>query len=148
MREKFPFRLRFVPFRPGLSKVLGSREAEIMELLWREGELSVAQAHRLLGARELAYTTVMTLMKRLWDKGLLERRLERGAYIYSPSLSREELLYNVAQGVVGGLLEELGSPAVAHLFRHAVEKDDQLLAELERLIQDYREGESRGQADV
>ncbi len=148
MKAKFPFHVRFVPLRRGLGKILGSREAEIMELLWREGELSVAQAHQLLASRELAYTTVMTLMKRLWDKGLLQRKLDRGAYIYWPSQSREELLDNVAREVVGGLLEELASPAVAHLFRHAVENDDQLLDELEKLIQNYRERKSKGQQDV
>ncbi|MBI2917944.1 MAG: BlaI/MecI/CopY family transcriptional regulator [Chloroflexi bacterium] len=148
MGAKFPFRIRFVPFRRGLGKVLGSREAEIMELLWKEGELTVAQAHQHLAGRELAYTTVMTLMKRLWDKGLLQRRLERGAYIYSSTLSREELLDKVAHEVVGGLLEDLASPAVAHLFRHAVEKDDQLLAELEKLVQSYREKKPRGPEGV
>ncbi|MDO8751490.1 MAG: BlaI/MecI/CopY family transcriptional regulator [Dehalococcoidia bacterium] len=146
MNEKFS--IRFSPFRRGLSKILGSREAEIMELLWKEGELSVAQTHQLLGHRQLAYTTVMTLMKRLWDKGLLQRRLERGAYIYSPSLSREELLSNVARDVVGGLLEELASPAIAQLFQQAVENDDHLLAEMERLIQKYREKKTRLQEDV
>ncbi len=148
MRANFPFRVRFVPFRRGLGKVLGSREAEIMELLWKEGELTVAEAHRRLAGRELAYTTVMTLMKRLWEKGLLHRKLERGAYIYAPALSREELLDNVAHEVVGGLLEELASPAVAHLFQHAVEKDDQLLAELEKLIQSYREKKPSVHEDV
>jgi predicted transcriptional regulator len=143
MKAKLPFRVRFVPFRRGLSKVLGSRETEIMEILWREGNLTVAQALQHLGRRELAYTTVMTLMKRLWDKGLVHRRLEKGAYVYSPALSREALLDNVAHQVLGGLLAELASPTIAHLFEHAVKNDDQLLAKLEKLIQSHREGKPR-----
>lgn len=147
MKKRFAF--RFNPLRRGLSKVLGTREAEIMELLWKEGELSVAQTQYLLRRRQLAYTTVMTIMKRLWEKGLLRRRSEGGAYFYSPSLGRDELLSTVARDVVGGLLEELARPAVTHLFRQAVEKDEELLAELEGLIQSYREKqESEGKEDV
>ncbi len=131
-----------------MAKILGTREAEIMELLWKEGALTVAQAHQLLGNRRLAYTTVMTLMKRLWEKGLLQRKLEKGAYIYSPAMSRDELLSAVARDVVGGLLEDMASPAVAHLFQQAAERDDQLLAEMEKLIQSYREKNPRTQKDV
>lgn len=63
-----------------------------MEMVWDRGGWSTpGEVLELLEAeRELAYTTVMTILVRLWQKGLLERRKDGRAYAYHPIQSREE----------------------------------------------------------
>lgn len=71
---------------------LGELEARVMEVVWDEGgwmnTREVLEA--LTGERQLAYTTVMTIMVKLWKKGLLERRKDGRAYAYHSVHTREE----------------------------------------------------------
>ncbi len=69
---------------------LGALEDSVMEFLWtNDGPASPAQTHDAV-APELAYTTVMTVLTRLWDKGRLTRQRHGRAYVYSPVLSEAE----------------------------------------------------------
>lgn len=63
-----------------------------MEVVWdRSGWSTPREVLELLeGERDLAYTTVMTVLVRLWRKGLLERRKDGRAYAYHPVQTREE----------------------------------------------------------
>lgn len=63
-----------------------------MEAVWDTGGwLAPRHVLELLGPeRELAYTTVMTILVRLWQKGLLERRKDRRSFVYHAVQSREE----------------------------------------------------------
>jgi predicted transcriptional regulator len=72
---------------------LGDLEREVMTQLWDAGEpLTVRQVHeRSSRARELAYTTVMTVLDRLAKKGLVTRERADRAYLYLPAQSREEM---------------------------------------------------------
>ena len=61
-----------------------------MEIVWARGEASLRDVHlRLESQRDLAYTTVMTVMSRLAEKGLLRKRKNGAAFLYLPALSRE-----------------------------------------------------------
>ena len=70
----------------------GELEAALMELLWRRGEpTTVREAlSELRWHRELAYTTVMTVIDTLFRKGWLTREPDGRAFRYRPALSREE----------------------------------------------------------
>lgn len=66
-------------------------ENAVMEVLWSAGEpLTTRQVREQLDGRRVAYTTVMTVLVRLWNKGHLERSKAGRAYAYLPKLSREE----------------------------------------------------------
>jgi predicted transcriptional regulator len=67
-------------------------EREIMVIAWRLGPASVRDVLEALnaGARQRAYTTVMTTMVRLWEKGVLRRERHGRADVYEPVLSAEE----------------------------------------------------------
>lgn len=69
---------------------LGSLEAKIMRVAWEHGDefLPVRRVLELLDS-DLAYTTVMTVMNRLYEKGLLRRRRDGRAWSYRCALSRE-----------------------------------------------------------
>lgn len=129
-------------FRPGgsgLTRVLGELEAEIMELVWSRGRASVRDIHdTLVLRRSIAYTTVMTTMSRLHDKGLLARQPEGKHYLYAPALTREEFAQRVAGSVIDGLLEDFSRPALAHLVERLGEADEARLSELEELIRRRR----------
>jgi len=67
-------------------------EFQVMDVVWdAEVALTPAEVHeRLPGGERLAYTTVMTILVRLWKKKLLRRALKGRAYAYSPTQSRGE----------------------------------------------------------
>ena len=89
----------------GLRKFMGDLEVEIMELVWKKANptVTVREIYELLRLkREIAYTTVMTTMVRLAEKGILRIVDKVGlANLYTPAQTREEFI----QVVVGKILE-------------------------------------------
>lgn len=71
---------------------MGELESAVMDVLWdAEGPMIPGEVHELLSTgRPLAYTTVMTILVRLWQKGRLEREVQGRAYAYRPVHTREE----------------------------------------------------------
>jgi predicted transcriptional regulator len=123
---------------------LGPLEREVMEIIWRwrksEGEVSVRDIY-LAFDRRLAYTTLMTTLDRLHKKGLLERRKDGRAFLYSPRLSPQEFERSVARGVIDTLLgrgAEGVEPVLACIVEAVSEHDRALLDELDRLIREKR----------
>ena len=82
--------------------VPGELEAAVMGILWSRSEwLSVRDVYDVLSAdRELAYTTVLTVLDRLAKKGLATRHLDGRAWLYHPARTR-------IQEVSATLVEEL-----------------------------------------
>lgn len=97
----------FRPDRPGIRKVLGDLEAEIMELIWArpasEGTLVRDIFEILYERRRIAYTTVMNTMTRLAKKNLLRAEKQDQAYVYYPNFTQEEFISRF----VGRILEDL-----------------------------------------
>ena len=103
----------FRPDRPGIRKVLGDLEAEIMELIWARpvGQgTTVRDVFEILYERRLsddrrriAYTTVMNTMARLAKKNLLRVEKRDQAYIYYPNVTQQEFVSRF----VGRILEDL-----------------------------------------
>jgi predicted transcriptional regulator len=73
---------------PGAS--LTPLELEIMSVLWKAGPAGVQTVQANLKTRELAYTTVQTMLNVLHRKGRVKRQLKDRAYVYRPALSREK----------------------------------------------------------
>jgi len=75
-------------------RLLGELERAVMEHLWKAAEpQTVRQVHAALAARrELAYTTVMTVLQRLADKSLVVQNRGERAYSYAPVQGRDELV--------------------------------------------------------
>jgi predicted transcriptional regulator len=89
---------------------------------------------------ELAYTTLMTTLDRLYRKGVLVRRSRGRAFAYEPRCSRDELLGELVSGHVADLLAASGaSTAILSTLVHAVaRRDTALLDELDALVQAER----------
>jgi predicted transcriptional regulator len=118
---------------------LGRLETELMERAWARGEISVRDLHQEVGGR-LAYTTLMTTMDRLYKKGLLQRRKDGKAYIYSPAMSEREYQESLTQHLFGMMLSDShNSNAVLSRFVDAVsEADSKMLNELEQIVKAKR----------
>jgi predicted transcriptional regulator len=129
----------FKPRKKGMGKVLGDLEAEVMEAVWSSSPCSVRDVYEsLLMKRRIAYTTVMTIMSRLAEKGLLIKEKEGPAFLYRPAVSREEFRTRVASEVIRGLLDGFGKEAFSRLIEETRNADPQVIAELERLIEERK----------
>ncbi len=129
--------IRLRPEKRGLRVALFDLEADIMEVVWRhEWEaFAVADVQRVLKLeREIAYTTVMTTVARLYEKGLLDREREGKRYLYRPTMSRDRFTESMAREVLDSL-SGLGHEQVLSLLVDQVaESDADELRKLEALI--------------
>lgn len=122
--------------RNGIRLVLGDLEAVIMTQLWKQSPLSVRAVHEQLARkRPIAYTTVMTVMSRLAEKGLLNREQHGRAYLYVPAQSREEFCSETIAEVMQGLLGGFGEPVLSHFVDAVGRQNAAKLDELIRLIE-------------
>jgi len=81
---------------------LGDLEAAVMSVLWdADGTLSVRQVlDHLQPGRTIAYTTVMTVMDRLFKKGHLLREAAGNAFLYSPCATRADYTATLMAGAL------------------------------------------------
>lgn len=114
---------------------LGPLESEVMDLVWNLGEAKVRDVYRvLLKKREIAYTTVMTIMGNLASKGALNRHWQNRAYVYVPAVSRDDFARAKVIEIVDNILDVFTEPAMAYLVDRMAQVDPQRLAELEKAI--------------
>ena len=116
-------------------KNLTALQMTVMNVLWQLGEATVAQVHAAIQEkRQLALTTVATVLSRLEKYGLLSHRTEGRQYVYRPLVSRDEVRRSQLSNVVDHLFE--GNPAdlVYHLINEA-DVDDDDLARIGALIE-------------
>lgn len=119
---------------------LGALELDTMREVWRLKETSVRQVADAFGD-QIAYTTVMTTLDRLYKKGLLNRRKDGRAFLYEPRFTPEELERGVTEDVIGSLLNTSKNqiePVLACIVDAVSERDLILLDDLERLVQAKR----------
>ena len=114
----------------------GELEARVMDILWDADEaLTPSDVHAAITSkrRPLAYTTVMTILVRLWEKGLVERQRVGRAYAYTPVATRDEW----AAQRMHEFLEAAGDRTAA-LSYFVDEIDAREVARLRRLLDDRR----------
>lgn len=82
----------------------GELESQVMDVLWEaDGPRTPRDVHAVLGAeRDLAYTTVMTILVRLWQKGLVVREPQGRSFAYRPVESRDERVANRMRDLLAG----------------------------------------------
>ena len=106
-------------------KILGDLESEIMEVIWATGQVSVRSVLlELKKKRKIAYTTVMTVMARLYDKGILKRKMDKsGAFVYLQIEDKASFLAKTSKKIIKNFLKEYGDVAVAQ-FVNIIETYD------------------------
>lgn len=111
----------------------------MLERLWNAGDSDAKSVHAKLGRRRgITLNTVQSAMKRLHEKGLLNRSKVSHAFVYSPALSREAFHREAVGDVVAALLHGEAEAMVAAFVGVAERAGDDTLAQLEALIADRR----------
>src|SRR6267143_3389724 len=85
------------------SMALGKLERQVLDEAWRRGEVSVREMFVAFD-EQVAYTTLMTTLDRLYKKKLLARRKDGRAFLYSPLVTLEGLEQGITEDVIEGLL--------------------------------------------
>lgn len=122
------------------SFALGPLELSVMEVVWQIGSCSVRDVVQLLD-RDLAYTTVMTTMDRLFKKGLLDRSKCDRAFLYSARVSKDRWERQRTDDLLAGFLagtQPSREMLLSCLVDAVGEHDPNLLDELEAKIQSKR----------
>ncbi len=136
---------RFLPQR------LGPLELRMLDGLWAKGSATVRELLES-GYSDLAYTTLMTTLDRLFKKGLLTRSDEGRAFRYAPRLSREELHREAVSDALHQLLDvsSTSNLPLSFLVEIVSERDAKLLDDLGKLVERKRrelnERNRRGQS--
>ncbi len=128
--------------RQPLADVLGPLEAEVMEIVWDRREATVRDVHGALAEkRTIAYTTVMTTMGRLTEKGILRRLEDQPAHRYFPLVTREQYANSTVKSVVDWLVNHFRDPAVAYFIDRVEEEDHSVIESLREAIEQREAGE-------
>jgi len=126
-------------FWPPSRARLGPLEEQLLRELWRCKSATVREL--IDSARiNLAYTTVMTTLDRLYKKRLLDRVAEGKAFRYSPRYTLQELEKAAAGETIRQLLQSNSSSALplSYLVEAVGDHDARLLDELQQLVDDKR----------
>ena len=122
--------------RPKIPPELHELEAEVMDVVWEGGEVSIRDVMETLNARtrrDRAYTTFLTAMHRLHSKGMLRRHREKKTDLYTPAFTREEYAELRAAAGVSALVDEYGDAALAQFARRMADLDPARRRALQRL---------------
>ncbi len=123
---------------------LSSGELDLMDLLWREGPLTLAQAHERFGAETVGYTTMQTRLNRLVDKGLASKSGRPAEY--AAAIEREQAQAGHLDQLISKLSGGSVVPLVAQLMQdREISRDE--LQELKRLIRDAEQNPGSDKAD-
>ncbi len=106
-----------MPRRKSSDRSLTQLELEIMTVLWETGAANVQSVQARLTTRNLAYTTVQTMLNVLERKGKVKRRLKDRAYFYQPIVSRA----NATSQAVGEMLDRFFGGSADSLVLNLVE---------------------------
>ena len=120
---------------------LTPQELEIMKLVWERDTATVRDIYEaLLKRRKVAYTTVMTMMKILEQKGFLKKSQEERAYVYRPAQAKRQVIGAMVREFVDRVFNGSAEPLLVHLV------EDQKLSskDLEEISRMIREGRANG----
>lgn len=116
-------------------------ELEILKVLWQRGPSTVREVlDELNQTRRRAYTSVMTLLGVMVDKGLVARDQRGRAFIYQARSSRDKTLRRIVGDLLGRAFEGSASLLVEHLLDQSQPSHDEL-GEIRRAIDEYQRRE-------
>ena len=114
---------------------LGRLELQIMNVVWDRGKATVHDVKKALSRRKPAYSTILTMMRKLEAKGYLEHDVDDRTYVYHPAISQQAVRRSVLGDIVDRLFE--GSPSL--LLNSLVEQNhisEKELKQINKLIKE------------
>lgn len=126
--------------RSSLSR-LGETEIEVLNIMWELGSASVSDVReRILVKRDIAYTTVMTVMRKLADKGYLSFTEDGKSYVYSPEIPAEKVRGSLLRDLVTRVFQGSHRDLVRTLVsEESLSSED--IAEIKRFIENLEESD-------
>jgi len=121
------------------AKTLTEQELEIMKVVWERPSSTVRDVYEALRERKTtAYTTVMTMMNILENKGHLVKRPEGRAYVYEPAQAKTQVISSMVEDFLDRVFNGAAQPLLLNLVHdRKLSKDD--LDEISRLIDETPE---------
>ena len=130
---------KFKMHESGLNRFFGPLEAKIMDKLWNHDEMTIKEVQHILEKDKTKnFNTVMTVMNRLVEKGILQKRTEGRSSLYKPVQSRDEFLNVQSKEMTTELMDEFGNVVVSHMLDALEDVDDELVAKLEMKIKELK----------
>lgn len=123
----------------GLNRFFGSLEAKIMDILWEAEELSIKEVQlRLEKEKQINFNTVMTVMNRLLEKGILQKRSKGRLSLFRPVESKDVFIEQQSKRLTENLMDEFGGVVINHMIDALKDVDQSLLDKLEQKIQQLK----------
>jgi BlaI family transcriptional regulator, penicillinase repressor len=118
---------------------LTPQELAIMKVVWSLESATVRDVYEALRtARPIAYTTVMTMMKVLEDKGYLQKTMVERAHVYKPTKPRSQVVGALVRDFVDRVFDGASEPLLLHIAKDARLTDRQRKA-VKRIIEEMDE---------
>ena len=118
---------------------LGDRELDVMTVLWELGDGTVTEVREKLPA-DLAYTTVLTILRKLEAKGLVRHKVEGKAHRYIPRVAQK----NARRTVLGRLIDKLFDGSPEQLLAHLVDDHKLTPAQVKRMRDQLAAADGKG----
>lgn len=119
----------------GLNRFFGPLEAKILDILWAHSDMSIKDVQtKLEQEKSVNFNTVMTVMNRLHEKGILTKKLVGRTSLYRPVHSKEHFLEIQSKEITHELLEDFGPLVVNHMIDALEDVDQDLLDKLEQKL--------------
>ncbi len=129
-----------MPKKESASPRLGRLETQIMSVVWKRGTATVHEVRDTLGrGRKPAYSTILTMMRKLEAKGFLEHGVQDRKYVYRAVIDQQRVRRSVIRDLVERLFD--GSPAL--LVSSLLEQEgvsDEEMAEIRKLMRTRESG--------
>jgi predicted transcriptional regulator len=120
------------------ASVLTEQELEIMKIVWELDRPTVRDVYEeLRRRRRIAYTTVMTMMNILEQKGHLTKARHDRAYHYEAARPKKQVLQEMVREFVGRVFDGAAQPLLVHLVQDR-KLDDKDLQELRRMVRERK----------
>ena len=117
---------------------IGSLEADILSIIWERQRATVRDVYEVLrDQRQIAYTTVMTVMNNLVKKSLLTQDKSAIAYVYTPAIPGDEVASTILDSVVQRLFRGRSNLAISHLLELPNDLDATQTEELKRYAREH-----------
>jgi BlaI family transcriptional regulator, penicillinase repressor len=101
------------------ASTLTPQELAIMKVVWKLGSATVRDVYdELRSRREIAYTTVLTMMKILGQKGYVKAARGDRAFVYTPVRSRQDVLGGMVREFIDRVFDGASRPMLLHLVKH------------------------------
>jgi len=114
-------------------------ELEILQVIWEQGPSTVREVMNVLnGRKRRAYTSVMSLMTVMAEKGQLNQKPRGRAYIYSAKISRAKAQSRIVRDLLRRVFDGSASSLVTQLLQQA-EVDSEEMEEIRKTIAEYEQ---------